>query len=187
MASPDSSGLAVLFTAKHPLPNPLPSRERGSIPAGAGRPATEERIVLSPLVRESERGGSSMHRVKEDMSKQPQTALARRLRHEQTDAERAIWEILRRKQMSGFKFRRQQPIGPYIVDFVSLEKRLIIEIDGGQHAEVHALARDEARSMWLRGQGYQVLRFWNNEVLVDREAVAESIRVALEREDAPSP
>jgi len=134
-----------------------------------------------------ERGGTSILWVKEDMSRRPQTALARRLRHEQTDAEKAIWAILRRKQISGFKFRRQEPIGPYVVDFVSFEKRLIIEIDGGQHAEIQARTRDEARSMWLMGQGYQVLRFWNNEVLADREAVAESIRVALEFGQAPSP
>ena len=94
---------------------------------------------------------------------------------------------MRRKQISGFKFRRQEPIGPYVVDFVSFEKKLIIEIDGGQHAEMQARARDEERSTWLRGEGYEVLRFWNNDVLVNREAVAESIRLALEREDAPSP
>jgi very-short-patch-repair endonuclease len=121
------------------------------------------------------------------MSRRQQTALARQFRHKQTDAEKALWAILRRKQISGFKFRRQEPIGPYIVDFVSFEKRLIIEIDGGQHAEIQARARDEARSMWLRRQGYEVLRFWNNDVLVNREAVAESIRAALEREDSPSP
>ena len=89
--------------------------------------------------------------------------------------------------MSGFKFRRQEPIGPYVVDFVSFEKMLIIEIDGGQHAEIQVRTRDEARSMWLRGQGYEVLRFWNNDVLADREAVAGIIGVALGRRDPPSP
>ncbi len=121
------------------------------------------------------------------MSRQPQTTLARQLRHRQTDAEKALWAILRGKQMSGFKFRRQEPIGPYVVDFVSFEKRLIIEIDGGQHAETEARARDEERSMWLKRQGYEVLRFWNNDVLGNREAVAERIRLALECRDAPSP
>ena len=121
------------------------------------------------------------------MSRRPQTALARQFRQRQTDAEKAIWAILRRKQMSGFKFRRQEPVGPYVVDFVSFEKMLIIEIDGGQHAEIQVRTRDEARSMWLRGQGYQVLRFWNNDVLADREAVAGIIGVALGRRDPPSP
>jgi very-short-patch-repair endonuclease len=125
--------------------------------------------------------------VKKDMSRQPQTVLARRLRHRQTDAEKALWAILRRKQISGFKFRRQEPIGPYVVDFVSFEKKLIIEIDGGQHAEMQARARDEERSTWLRGEGYEVLRFWNNDVLVNREAVSERVRVALGRVDSPSP
>ena len=78
-------------------------------------------------------------------------------------------------------------MGPYVVDFVSFEKKLIIEIDGGQHAEIEARARDEERSTWFRSQGYQVLRFWNNDVLDNREAVAESIRATLGREDSPSP
>jgi len=113
--------------------------------------------------------------------------LARQFRREQTDAEKAIWAILRRKQISGFKFRRQEPIGPYIVDFVSFQKRLIIEIDGGQHGEIQEHMRDEARSAFLRSRGYKVMRFWNNDVLANREAVAESIRAAVERDDAPSP
>ena len=89
--------------------------------------------------------------------------------------------------MSGFKFKRQQSIGPYIVDFVSFEKRLVIEIDGGQHNEIQARARDDSRSLWLRERGYEVLRFWNNDVLVNGEAVAETIRAALVREETPSP
>jgi very-short-patch-repair endonuclease len=125
--------------------------------------------------------------VKEDMSRRPQTALARQFRRKQTDAEKALWAILRRKQMSGFKFRRQQLIGPYIVDFVSFEKRLVIEIDGGQHNEIQGRARDDSRSLWLRERGYEVLRFWNNDVLVNGEAVAETIRAALVREETPSP
>ena len=113
--------------------------------------------------------------------------MARQSRRKQTDAEKAVWEILRRKQISGFKFRRQESIGPYIVDFVSFGNKLIIEIDGGQHNEIGARSRDEARSAFLRSRGYKVMRFWNNDVLVNREAVAESIRAALERQDTPSP
>ena len=121
------------------------------------------------------------------MSRRPQTALARQFRRKQTDAEQALWAILRRKQISGFKFRRQESIGPYIVDFVSFGKRLIIEIDGGQHNEIGARSRDEARSVFLRSRGYEVMRFWNNDVLANREAVAETIRAALVCEDTPSP
>jgi very-short-patch-repair endonuclease len=121
------------------------------------------------------------------MRKPPRTALARQFRRKQTDAEQALWAVLRRKQISGFKFRRQESIGPYIVDFVSFGKRLIIEIDGGQHNEVGARSRDEARTVFLRSRGYEVMRFWDNDVLANREAVAESIRAALERDDTPSP
>ena len=114
-----------------------------------------------------------------------QIAFARELRQRQTDAERALWTRLRSKQLEGVKFRRQQPIGPYIVDFASFGKRLIVEIDGGQHNEPSPLEGegrvrgDEERTRWLKERGYQVLRFWNNEVLMNMEGVLERIREAL--------
>jgi len=86
---------------------------------------------------------------------------------------------LRHKQLEGVKFRRQQPIGPYIVDFVSFERRLVIEIDGGQHNEEIIRGRDEERTAWLEERGYRVLRFWNNEVLMNLEGALERIREAL--------
>ena len=107
-------------------------------------------------------------------------AFARELRQEQPDAERALWVRLKNKQLEGTKFRRQQPIGPYIVDFASLETKLVIEIDGGQHNEKELRERDEERTTWLKERGYQVLRFWNNEVLMNMEGVLERIREALE-------
>jgi very-short-patch-repair endonuclease len=85
------------------------------------------------------------------------STIAKSLRKKMTDAERFLWERLRRKQMEGYKFRRQCPIGPYIVDFVCLEKGLVIEIDGGQHAVQREA--DAARSAWLATHGYQVLPF----------------------------
>ena len=88
---------------------------------------------------------------------------ARRLRREQTDAERIIWHHLRTRQMRGAKFRRQHPIGPYFADFCSTERRLIIELDGAQHIE--RSREDEARSSFLKSEGYRVLRFWNAQVL----------------------
>jgi len=91
------------------------------------------------------------------------TQLARHLRKEMTSAERILWSYLRAKQLNGLKFRRQQPIGDYIVDFVCFEKRLIIEVDGGQHAENGDA--DLRRTQWLNERGYRVIRFWNNEVL----------------------
>ena len=115
------------------------------------------------------------------MKKPPrQTALARRLRREQTEAERVLWARLRSRQLEGVKFRRQQPLGPYIVDFVSLERKLIVEVDGGHHAGEEARERDEQRSAWLREGGYRVLRFWNNEVLANKDGNLERIREALD-------
>ena len=100
--------------------------------------------------------------------------LARKLRKNSSDAERLLWKKLKSKQFEGLKFRRQQPIGKYIVDFVCLEKRLIIEADGGQHAEDSA--KDQQRDEWLKGEGFRVLRFWNNEILGNIEGVMESVR-----------
>ena len=101
---------------------------------------------------------------------------AKTLRKNATDTERQLWRYLRNRQ-SGIKFRQQQPPGHYIVDFVCFEKRLIIEIEGGQHQE--QAEYDEVRTDWLRQQGYEVLRFWNNQVLNEIEAVLEAINVAL--------
>jgi adenine-specific DNA-methyltransferase len=94
-----------------------------------------------------------------------------------TFAERLLWARLRQRELDGFKFRRQHPIGRFIVDFVCIEARVVVEIDGGQHAERRL--RDEARTAWLNGRGYRVLRFWNNEVLQDADAVREAIRSAM--------
>ena len=104
-------------------------------------------------------------------------AKARELRKTPTEAERLLWRHLRLRQLGGYKFRRQQPIGLTIVDFVCFEKKLVIEVDGGQHSE--QIHEDEERSAWLGGQGFRVMRFWNNEVLRDVEAVKEVIRKAL--------
>ena len=122
-----------------------------------------------------------------DMEKRrEETTLARELRKRQTDAERALWNKLRSKQIEGVKFRRQQPIGPYIVDFVSLERKLIIEIDGGQHNERKVREKDQEREEWLKEKGYQILRFWNNDVLTNIEGVLERIKENLEGKP-PSP
>ena len=112
---------------------------------------------------------------------QEQVDFAHQLRRKQTRAEAFLWARLKSKQLNGVKFRRQQPIGPYIVDFVSFEKKLILEIDGGQHNEEGAgRKKDEDRTKWLQESGYQVLRFWNNEVLMNTEAVLQKIMMALE-------
>jgi very-short-patch-repair endonuclease len=102
------------------------------------------------------------------------TRLAKNLRKNSTDAEHILWHQLRAKQLSGTKFRRQQPIKNYIVDFVSFEKRIIIELDGGQHAE--NAQEDHERDGILSEEGFKVLRFWNNEVLENLDGVLEKIR-----------
>jgi very-short-patch-repair endonuclease len=102
------------------------------------------------------------------------TARARELRRTMTDAQRRLWRHLRRHFL-GVHFRRQVPIGPYIVDFACLGQRLVVEVDGGQHL---ASAEDKVRDRWLRERGYRVLRFWNHEVLKNTEGVLLAIASA---------
>ena len=100
---------------------------------------------------------------------------AKTLRKRSTDVEMLLWRYLRVRQMEGLKFRRQQPIGRYIVDFVCFEKKIIIEVDGGQHAI--ETKKDTERGEWLRSQGFKVLKFWNNEVLTNTQGVLEEVRI----------
>ena len=100
---------------------------------------------------------------------------AKTLRKRSTDVEILLWRCLRDRQMEGLKFRRQQPIGRYIVDFVCFEKKIIIEVDGGQHAV--ETKKDTERDEWFRSQGFKVLRFWNNEVLANTQGVLEVVRI----------
>jgi very-short-patch-repair endonuclease len=111
---------------------------------------------------------------------------ARLLRKAMTDAERRLWNELRLRQVEGLKFRRQFPIGRYIVDFACPERKLIIEVDGGQHADQESY--DTERTRWLESRGFRVLRFWNNEIQMNLEGVKESIYNALvERGTPPTP
>jgi very-short-patch-repair endonuclease len=104
------------------------------------------------------------------------TGRARRLRRAATDAETALWCRLRSRSLDGYKFIRQEPIGPYIVDFICRDCRVIVEVDGGQHADN---PRDAVRDKWLADHNYRVLRFWNNEVLSNMPGVLEAIATAL--------
>ena len=116
---------------------------------------------------------------------QRRIALSRNLRKNQTEAEKALWSRLRSRQLDGAKFRRQHPIGRYIVDFVDLEKKLVIELDGGQHNEESELQKDNIRTAWLNSEGYRVLRLWNNDVLTNVEGAMEEIRGALRGTHSP--
>ena len=106
---------------------------------------------------------------------------AKHMRANPTEAERALWQVLRNKRLSGWKFKRQQPIGRYIADFVCFAERLIVEADGSQHLES---AYDCVRDDWLRSQDFRLLRFWNNDILKNPEGVLTSILVALEGAEA---
>ncbi len=112
------------------------------------------------------------------------TARARSLRRNDTEPEYRLWGELRNRRLNGYKFARQIPIGPYVVDFLNREIRLVVELDGAQHADGR---RDAVRDRYLSGNGYAVLRFWNDEVLKERRAVLETILAALEGRLAPSP
>ncbi len=97
----------------------------------------------------------------------------RDLRHNQTDAEKKLWQALRSRQFEGLKFRRQYSVGPYILDFYCPEKKLCIELDGGQHAT--NIDHDKQRSQYLTGLGMTVVRFWNNDVLKNIEGVTQTL------------
>lgn len=108
---------------------------------------------------------------------------ARQLRAKATDAERILWRQLRHRQLNGHKFRRQHVVGTYIVDFACVERRLAVEVDGGQHAQMTAY--DAVRTKALEEQGYRVLRFWDNDVFGNMEGILAVILAALEVLHAP--
>jgi very-short-patch-repair endonuclease len=111
------------------------------------------------------------------------TGLARQLRARMTDAERKLWFALKDRRFAAFKFRRQVPVGPYIADFLCFEKRLIVEVDGGQHADS---VSDAERDNWLAQNEFQLLRFWNSDVLQNLEGVLTSLSKLLDRAPHPS-
>ena len=104
---------------------------------------------------------------------------ARQLRREQTDVERKLWLALRDRRFHKLKFRRQQPIGPYVVDFVCLEEKLIIELDGGQHGLPENRVNDLARTNRLEEDGFRVIRFWNNELVENFDGALDAIALKL--------
>jgi len=164
------SARAEPLAVSHVFPGGGPAR-RGSPDAEVDRPRERAALTPSPLAGEGGEGGGSIELT------------ARTLRRNLTEAERQLWRRLRLQQLGGHRFRRQQPLGPYIVDFICLEKRLIVEVDGGQHAE--EAESDAQRTGWLEAQGFRVLRFWNTEVLQQIETVKEMIWAALSDEKHP--
>ena len=113
--------------------------------------------------------------------KRPQPiSQARDLRQKETESEQILWSWLRNNQLNGAKFRRQQPLGNYVVDFVCFDKKLIIEIDGGQHNDDQFIEKDKERTRFLHSEGFRVIRFWNNDVLTNIDGVIIHIRGTLE-------
>jgi very-short-patch-repair endonuclease len=108
-----------------------------------------------------------------------QKTRARKLRSDITDAEKKLWEHFRDRQLCGAKFRRQHPIGPFITDFCCMERGLVVEIDGGQHAS--QVEADQQRTVFIEKQGYRIMRFWNNDVLTNLAGVLERISEELKR------
>ena len=113
------------------------------------------------------------------------THLAKSLRKRSTDVEQLLWSRLRAGRFEGMKFIRQHPLGQYIVDFVCLERKLIIELDGGQHAFPEESLKDRQRDAWLEKEGYTVVRFWDNEVLMNTLGVLDTIGARLHRTPSP--
>lgn len=145
---------------------PMPSR-----PTAASRPSPAAlRAATSPA------RGEGKSRAPTSTVSPLMRRRARALRLNMTDAERKLWYALRDRRFAGFKFRRQVPVGPFIADFVCFEERLVIEVDGGQHAES---LRDQRRDRWFSTNGFRVLRFWNNEVLANLEGVMTVIPQTL--------
>lgn len=146
----------------------------------------EELLGLNPRPKGervvAKRPGEGAYRPKPPAFTKP---LARDLRKNQTDAEALLWADLRDCRLAGYRFSRQVRIGRFIVDFCCRAQKLIVELDGGQHAESET---DHLRSCWLNEQGYSVLRFWNNEITASRQSVLETILAVLERRiTTPSP
>jgi adenine-specific DNA-methyltransferase len=173
--------LHVVEAAKN-IPSPFflrlsPHPDPPQLVGRAWRRGRSQKYSL-PLPWGREGWGSMGHH---DMKTTP-TEQARHLRKNPTEAERRLWGRLRYRQLEGARFRRQAPIGPYIADFVCFDKKLVVEVDGGQHAE--RLIADEKRTAWLRAQGFHVVRFWNHDVLTQTDAVLIAIKEAL---DHPHP
>lgn len=116
-----------------------------------------------------------------------QRQFARKLRSEMTDAERKLWQSLRKRQLKSTRFRRQHAVGPYIVDFECFEYRLIVELDGGQHNTLDGREHDVARTSYLESVGYRVIRFWNDAVIEDTDSVLEAMALQLTKPNEVRP
>ena len=150
--------------------------------------ARREWLSSSSPCKGEDRWGSAVSRFSRTSGT---TARARRLRRASTKAERKLWSVLQRAQMSGFSFRRQHPIGDFVVDFYCTRLRLAVEVDDGQHNFERRQMSDERRTRWLQARGITVLRFWNNEVVENIDGVwdevARAVALLSSRSATPTP
>jgi very-short-patch-repair endonuclease len=130
---------------------------------------------------------STSTQLKAKRRAQFKTGTAKRLRIDATECERKLWAVLRSKQFAGLRFRRQQPLGPYIADFYCSSAKLVVELDGSQHGTDENVGYDAARDGWLRSQGYRVLRFSNEEFLKHRDVVIAAIDNSIVESGVPLP
>jgi very-short-patch-repair endonuclease len=157
----------VIKSKNFPLPNPLPK----------GEGIKDKNMHIPPLPPGEGRGEGKAPQKK---GRRPSTLQSRKQRQNQTDAEKLFWHSVKAKRFSGYKFRRQFPVGPFYADFVCVEAKLVVEIDGGQHNENQ---KDITRTLFLNKNGYEVIRFWNNEILGNIEGVLLSLSLTLSRRE----
>jgi very-short-patch-repair endonuclease len=164
-------------------PKPSPPAGEGAEPAAKlaslRREAGEGTFAKSPSPGRSLRSrppSPARGEGSESSAREVATSRARALRANMTDAERKLWYAFRDRRFANFKFRRQVPIGPFVADYVCYDARVVVEVDGGQHAESRS---DERRDRWFAENGFVVLRFWNNDVLKNREGVLISVLETL--------
>ncbi len=163
------------MAASHGNPHPNPS------PLGEGLSAApEQQITQIEKINFNTRRKALLPGEKGWDEGSQTLKFARQLRHNQTDAEKLLWSKLRNRALNGYKFRRQVPAGNSIADFLCQEAMLIIELDGGQHAEQQNY--DQRRTLWLESQGFLVLRFWNNDVLLNIDGMCDAMLEALDKQ-----
>ena len=152
---------------------------------------SENRTFKSPLPLRVEdrkaKGPVDLSPIRAARGRGKATLRSRELRKQSTVAEKLLWQKLRRKQFHGFRFRRQFPLGPFYGDFVCLPARLVIEVDGGQHAELPHAEHDSRRSEWLRNQNVRVLRFWNLDIFENLDGVVDRIDSVMREHPLPPP
>ncbi|WP_283194035.1 endonuclease domain-containing protein [Rhizobium sp. AN80A] len=170
------SNLAPGAPSSDPSGHLLPAGEKGSEATAACSPFSP-RGEGARRADEGAPGATKIIRPDIRKHRPAKTTQARQLRQNETEEEYHLWSDLRARRLDGYKFARQVPLGPFIVDFLCREARLVVEIDGFQHAES---AADQSRTVWLNNNGYSVLRFWNHEISRERRSVLETILAALQ-------